>query len=255
MKLSTKLTIVFLLFLWHDSALAQVINIEEKRIKNTNDSVHWYGAWQANLNVSKEKQQIITFGTDLQLEYKNGKHLVLSLTNLELIKAGNNDLLNNKFQHLRYNYKWLPRVSSEVFGQVQSNPIQALRSRVLMGFGVRFKAFESKKHKARMYIGTSLMREKDEYKGFEYKVENRISIYISMTYEPNAQVSFHSTTYSQPLMIGLNNTRWFTQNTIDLKINKRLSFNVAYTFRFDPSLPEGIIKQSYRLANGIKYKF
>ena len=255
MKLHINIRLVFLLYFVHITVHAQVINIEEKRIKNTNDSVHWYGAWQANLNVSKEKQQIITFGTDVQLEYKNGKHLVLSLTNLELIKAGNNDLLNNKFQHLRYNYKWLPRVSSEVFGQVQSNPIQALRSRVLMGFGVRFKAFESKKHKARMYIGTSLMREKDEYKGFEYKVENRISIYISMTYEPNAQVSFHSTTYSQPLMIGLNNTRWFTQNTIDLKINKRLSFNVAYTFRFDPSLPEGIIKQSYRLANGIKYKF
>ncbi|MEZ4934041.1 MAG: hypothetical protein R2788_18190 [Saprospiraceae bacterium] len=44
-----------LLFLSHQAINAQIVNIEERRIKGTNDSTFWYGSLRLGANISKGK--------------------------------------------------------------------------------------------------------------------------------------------------------------------------------------------------------
>src|ERR1700740_1166017 len=127
----------FLLVFVHSYTQAQVINIESKRFLN--DTNGWVGKIDFNFLLTQNTQQIIQVGNNVHVQYQRNRSRFLVLNDVNFIKAGNTDFVNAGYQHFRYNYKIVDRVTWEAFTQVQYNKVLRLHLRFLSGTGPRFK--------------------------------------------------------------------------------------------------------------------
>ena len=85
------------------------------------------------------------------------RHLVLLKNEIEFQRIEGDKFENRGIQHLRYNYKLLPNITLEVFGQGQYNKVSKIDFRGLVGTGPRFKLTQLEDYK--FYLGTLLMYE------------------------------------------------------------------------------------------------
>ena len=244
---------LFLIFIFTKTfTFAQIINIEEKRIK-TRDSVRWYGECSLSASFLQLNKNVLTLRGSTQVEYKKNKNLFLLIGDYALLKGGNEAFENAAFQHFRYNYKLKPKLTLEFFEQIQDNKIQHINLRALLGGGVRWRIYKSQNEKNRLYFGAAYMQEYNQFKGNSEASFNRISSYLSGIYEPNTTVKLISTTYYQPDILNLKNARLSSQNTCFFKINKRLSFKIDFNIAYDPTLPQGIKYLTYSWINGLRW--
>ena len=117
---------------------AQVVNIEYKRIKT--DTIGWAGSGGALLFINKNNDFVLSFITDIHLQYKHKKSLYLLLTDITTVQVNEDQsCINSGFQHFRYNYKIRDKFVWEAFAQAQYNEPLAIDYRVLVGTGPRFK--------------------------------------------------------------------------------------------------------------------
>jgi Protein of unknown function, DUF481 len=233
---------------------AQIINIEEKRFKNTIDTVHWYGEVDFGASLAQVQKEVIQFRTGAQVEYKNDKHLILALGDYSLLKAGGESFDNAAFQHLRYNYKVQEYVAWEAYGQIQNNKLQHIDLRALAGMGIRLRAYKSKLGESRIYVGTSFLYEKNKFKGsVEEKMYLRWSNYLSITAQTK-MLKFNSTTYFQPEINAQTAARLSTQNSLSFKLTKKIAFKVNIRAAYDPTVPKGLQFWTYSLENGVKWE-
>ncbi len=249
--------IFYLIFLFFsERAFAQIINIEEKRIRGTKDSVRWYGSVNVNGNLSKVRETVLQLNADVQLEYKWGKHLLLSLSNYNLIKASKKSFVNASFEHLRYNYKLSKdyRLTWELYGQIQQNQIQLITLRSLWGTGLRYRMLSTENGQSRMYIGVSYLQEYNRFKDIpEPKRFDRCSNYTTITYRPNKTWLFINTTYFQPKLWTLKELRWSSETDIEFKFGKNLSFRGALNLSYNATLPKDIPAYTFSWMNGLKW--
>lgn len=234
---------------------AQIINVEERRIRAKFDSLHWYGYISLGYNVTKVKETISNFTTDAQLQYKTKRHLVLSLTNYNFVRAGSKSFVNSGYQHLRYNYKIKERLTWELFGQVQNNQIQTMRLRALLGTGLRIRLFRSKNGLSRVYYGSSYMREYNEFKTPTVQRYDRWNNYLSFALRPNTNVFLQNTTYVQPVLGNSAALRWSSETDVEFKVFTKLAFRTSFNWSFDGTVPEGIPKKTYTFQNGLRWTF
>ena len=97
------------------SARAQIVNIESKRMQS--DTTGWMGNLGAAFSFTKNVQEVITAGLHAHLQFKTERDLYLFLSNYNLLKGAEQELVNNVFYHLRYNRKLNAWLRWEVFTQ------------------------------------------------------------------------------------------------------------------------------------------
>jgi hypothetical protein len=234
-------------------AKGQIINIEEKRLRASQDSVHWYGDVEFGASVAQVQKQVIQFRVGAQVEYKNGKHLLLSLSDYNLLRAGGQAFDNAAFQHIRYAYKFRETKTCEFYGQVQNNKLQEIDLRALVGTGFRLRAYKSKSGKNRIYFGTSMLYERNKFKDGATKDYLRSSNYLSMTFQ-TAAFKFVSTTYYQPDVTNFRSARMAMQNSLFFNISKHIEFKFSAKATYDDTVPKGINYFTYGLENGLKVR-
>ncbi len=231
----------------------QVVNIEEKRIKT--DTVGWAGSGEASLFLNKNNDFVLSFITDIHLQYKNKKSLFLLLTDITTVQVNEEQsFINSGFQHFRYNYKIKDKFVWEAFVQGQYNEPLAIDYRVLVGTGPRFKVVGTDKF--RLYLAALYMNETEQNTGIEFVQNNhRLSSYVSFTLTPNKNYSIISTTYFQPRLDDFSDNRIST--TIDLKsyLTKKLYLNLNYNLLDDSAPAEGIVNTIYEMTAGIGLEF
>jgi hypothetical protein len=244
-----------LLLFFQNILLGQVVNIEDRRIR-VGDSVHWLGKADLGLNLIQNTQQFLTASAAVQVEYKNKKHFVLSISAYNLAKTATQNILNDGFQHLRYNYDVTDKIVWEGYAQAQYNERIRLRLRTLAGTGFRFKLLREKA--TRLYLGTSYFYEQTQFRDTTLPFFNhRLSIYTAFSYKMSNSATFASTTYCQPILTDLQNMRWASDNSLVFPFSKKLSFraNLNLTFDTDPRLPETVPDLIYAWTNGIRWSF
>lgn len=229
------------------SANAQIVNIERARF--TTDTTGWAGDYQMGFNFGKQKDNYFAFNNTAQVQYKTARHLYLVLGNVDLLKTKNDRIVNSGFFHFRYNYKIKPWLRWEAFSQVQYNKLTGIRMRYLTGTGPRFKATDVERFK--LYIGTLYMMEYEiNNDKTEKLLQGRFSGYVSFSLRPSKQVEIVSTTYYQPRIELSKDYRISTENALNFKFNKLLSFGVKFRLNYDSRPPEGTdIRLTYVLEN------
>jgi hypothetical protein len=234
---------------------SQVVNIEDRRVR-VGDSLRWLGKADLGFNLIQNTQQYLTASAALQVEFKEKKHFVLSLTAYNFAKSSNQNILNDGFQHLRYNYDITDKIVWEAFGQGQYNERIRLRLRTLAGTGLRFKILRQRA--TRLYLGTSYMYERTEFKDTTVPFSNhRLSIYAAFSSKIGNSGRFASTTYFQPILTNPHNMRWASDNALVFPITKKFAFraNLNLTYDTDPRLPDSVPDLIYVWTNGIRFDF
>jgi len=240
--ITSKILIINLLFfIGSQKVMSQIVNIENKRIHQS-DTTGLFGHLYLGLNLVENGNTIFTFRSGGQAEWLKDKNLWLSTTDFNLIKVNENEFVNNGFQHLRYNRKLNKKWTYEAFGQIQFNERTRIKLRALLGTGIRITLVE-----------------KDEIKDTTIvHRDQRLSSYLSFHWQPNKNITFSGTSYYQPILTEFSNIRLSSSTGMQLKITDKLSFKTTFQITFDGQIkrdtPE-ITDTIYSLVNGIRWDF
>lgn len=232
---------------------AQIVNIEDKRSQFT-DSIQWVEQLELGANFTKNKQEVFSVTGKAQIEFVYYDKSLISLTNFNFVKAGDQSFINEGFQHLRYNSKLKEWLTFELFGQVQYNERANIAIRALAGTGFRYRLF--KKERDIAYLGTSYMYEFEEESEIATKHNNhRLSTYFAISWQPKSNIKIASTSYYQPLFTNVEDYRLSSQTAVIFSFSKRLDFKTTFSIIYDSRAAVGAPKTSYRFLNSLRYRF
>jgi hypothetical protein len=218
--------------------------------------LHWLGRADLGFNIVQNTQQYLTASAAMQVEYKQQKHFVLSVTAYNLAKAASQNILNDGFQHVRYNYDVTDKTVWEMYAQGQYNERVRMRLRTLAGTGLRLKILRG--GLTRLYFGASYFYERTEFRELQAPLYNhRLSFYAAFSRKVGAAGRFASTTYFQPIVTDLGNMRWASDNAIVIPLSKKFAFRANFncTYDTDPHLPTAFPNLIYAWTNGIRWDF
>jgi hypothetical protein len=234
------------------NAEAQLVNIEKSR-KEAKPG--FQGHIDLNLMLTRNTRQIFETGTTAHLQYTSGRNTLLALNNLGFMRVEGENLINNGFQHLRYNYKiGNGFTTAEFFTQHQYNSIRLLQRRFLVGGGPRFRIFESEN--TGVYIAPLVMYEQELLNDGSPRTDRfKGDLYVSFTYSIDERITFSHTTYYQPDFALLSEYRISSETGMEMQFLANFSFLVTYNLAFDSHPPADIPELFYTLRNGIKYNF
>ena len=257
MRTSAIVLVCLFLILCTEKSDAQIVNIEDSRSTLT-DTSGWFGYLGLGVDLIKNNRSITNIRGKLRAEYLNGKYLLLLLSDYNLIRADQENFIDNGFQHVRLNYEINKRLTYEFFSQIQFNNQVRIKLRGLLGTGLRFKILKSEQQK--VYWGISYMREYDEIEIVKDAItifrDHRMSTYLSMTLYPfEENFSISNTTYYQPVLNNFSDVRLSSQTSLRFALSKRLVFSTIFSITNDTRVPENIPATYYSLKNGIRWEF
>jgi hypothetical protein len=247
-------TLAIVLFFAHH-VHAQIINIEDMRIKGTSDTVRWAGSVKGSVAWMKIATTSTLLHGEARMHYRQQNSLTLFLVNSNILRADNEDFQNAHFAHFRHTQKITKDLAWEGFAQLQYNRLLILRSRTLIGLGLRYRLFREPLAQHRCYFGTALMPEWNTY--LDDTKSNyflRQSNYLSFTLRLNSQSKLTSTTYYQPDWTDWKNHRLATEWNLEFVFNKRFAFHMEISYGKDGSLPSKAPLEVYQVRNGLTVK-
>lgn len=246
-----QIILIFLLLLIVSFELnaQQVVHIENQRLKTEEDGLS--GSLTLNLNYTKNQSRILQFGNKIQIQYRLKRSLFLFLNDLNLIRANDENFINNGYQHLRYNYKINNLLTWEAFLQRQTDMVYLLELRALAGTGPRFRIID--RDSISLYAGSLYMYEYEQIEGeSEFNSYHRNSSYLSANYDLREFYSLQLIAYYQPNIFNLSDYRISTEIVNVFRINKKLSFRIAYALRYDSSPPDGVTDTFFSIINALR---
>lgn len=235
------------------AASAQILNAES--LRKVTDTSGFSGATSLKFALKRNTNDFLTLNSSLHLQYKTEKHLAIFKNDINFQKIEGEKFENSGISHIRYNYRFHPRIAWEVFTQGQYNKISLITFRGLLGTGTRFKLSSSENYK--FYLGTLLMYEHEEIDDGATPLQRvfRGSCYFSFSLYPKSNISITSTTYYQPLLSGFSDYRIANQSSLAIELIKNLSFLTSYTFTYDAFPAVGIPNSQYDFTSGLAYSF
>jgi hypothetical protein len=238
------------------TCLAQIVNIEERRITGTNDTTDWYGFFRLGASLTRVQDDIMQFNSTGQIQYKHNRSLTLLLLDARFLRAGEQDFNRVGFAHLRYNYKISDPLVFEAYGQAQYNKLLLIKLRALTGSGLRYRWLKSSDGQQRIYSGLAALFEHNQFLQ-ELGEQNwwRLSSYVSFTFYPWEGVKFVGTTYFQPQVDDWENYRLSSEWRLDMPLGKKLSFTTDFTYSVDQSLPADAPTSTFSWINSFTFRF
>jgi hypothetical protein len=231
---------------------AQIINVETARIY---DTTGFFGDINAHVLLNKNVSQVFELDFSSSLLYKTKKDMYLLLGSYGFLKAAGENLIDNSFLHARYNRKIGKWLRWEVFTQLQSNVVNGIDSRFLVGTGPRNKIIERKFIK--LYIAALLMYEYEKEATDEQTTHKnfRNSSYVALTLLPKDYLQIVNTLFYQPLLKDFADYRVLNQTSVKVKAGKRLSLSLNWNYLFDSRPVISYPKVNYSLSTAIGYEF
>lgn len=254
---------------FYSLSFSQLVNIEKERKQYKQG---FQGSISFQLSIIQNANQIIQGANTAHLQFTKGKSTFLILNDYSIMKVQKNqnnfDLINQNFQHIRYNYSIIDtnKINLEFFLQRQQNKIKYLQFRFLTGTGLRFRIIHSPS--IVFYIAPLLMYE-NEILTDSLKTTTKMikgDFYSSLNIKLTENLFFTNVTYYQPAFSNLNNFanferfkdyRIFSESSLSMKIFKKLEFNIIFELAYDSRPPLELVSRPlfYNLTNQLTYKF
>lgn len=244
-------SLLFILSFAH--ANAQILNVES--LRKVTDTSGFSGSVSLDFSVKRDVKSYLGFENSTHVQYKMKRHLVLLKNDIQFQRVEGDRFQNSGIGHVRYNYKLIPRLTWELFGQAQYNKVAKIDFRGLVGSGPRFKLNDSEKYK--FYLGTLVMYEYEKLSDKITPIQRtmRGSAYFSASLYPTEDITIISTTYYQPRLSKFSDHRISNQSSLLIRLFENFAFKTSYTFVYDSSPAEDIPNSQYNLTTGIVYTF
>ena len=254
--MTNKLIFTFLISFIGQSINAQLVNTERLR-KETKEGLQ--GMVSFAFNFSKTTSEIRVLQNSIGLQYTRRKHTFLILNNIEFMHIKTFDtkqeLANQNFQHIRYNYsiKDSSTLIWEYFIQHQQNKIKYQDLRLVTGTGPRFKIADS--DNISFYICPLFMYEHEsEFYDAGKIIDTHVlkgDFYAVLVLNIVDEMVFRHITYYQPALYDFTQSNTF-EPIVDFRISSesslsfsffknRLEFSTSFIISHD-SRPPGLYK-------------
>jgi hypothetical protein len=236
-------------------ANGQIVNIEDKRASL--DTIGWF--WQLDFGgkVTENTRSILALNGAVRVDQLRDQSQWLFLANYNLVKANEDRFVNDGFSHLRFGQEITPRWTWETFGQLQYNRRLLIDFRALAGTGPRLQIQESDIWE--LALGVLFMFEYNELEEGEIiRNDNRISSYLSARVKVGEHASFATTSYYQPLVSQLGESRLSSVNTLSISLNERIAFGSSFSITYDGLLAQllpDIPATNYTWNNTLRLRF
>jgi Protein of unknown function, DUF481 len=249
MKKATGVFLLIVIYFQSEHSFAQIVNMESQRYHK--DTTGWSGSINVNFALTNYGKKVFALDAVAHLQYQTSKSLYLLLGSYGFLKGDSLSFIDYRFLHFRYNYKLSKVLRAEAFIQVQQNTITEIQSRFLIGAGPRFKISGSKK--LHLYAGVLAMYETEKQTVNKQTTRDwRNSSYLSLSYFPNDQTEFTTTTYYQPLFDNFSDYRLLNQCIIKIKASKKISVTLNWNYQFDSTPASGVPRDTYSFSTGLE---
>jgi hypothetical protein len=258
-------------FLLTLSLKAQVVNTEKLRLDRKEKG--WVGELGADFGLNRNKAgQTVRLGSRARLEYHKDRHRLLffgayNLSNFRDVYTPGSSFrtfVNNRFVHLRYNWKASSFLTLEAFTQSQWDKIQEIDWRFLSGAGPRFRLADS--DSLHLFLGTLYMYEYEESTDLimsgaqeqersAIRRHHRLSAYLSAGATLRKLLIINHVTYFQPRFDHWADFRISSETTLGIALSSKLRLNTFFQLVYDTRPPLGVPKTMYSLTNGLSLTF
>lgn len=241
--------LIIIICLLSKHASAQIVNMESQRYHK--DTTGWSGSINVSLALTNYGKKVFALDALAHVQYQTRKSLYLLLGSYGFLKGDSLSFIDYRFLHFRYNYKLGKVLRAEAFIQIQQNTITEIQSRFLIGAGPRFKISGSKK--LHLYAGILAMYEIEKQTVNKETIRDwRNSSYLSLSYFPNDQTEFTTTTYYQPLFNNFSDYRLLNQCIFKIKASKKISVTLNWNYQFDSIPAENVPRDTYSFSTGLE---
>jgi hypothetical protein len=218
-------------------AIAQVVNIESRRVDAKKPG--WQGYGELWFSYLKNQNRALTVGTRVSLVYLRERHKYLLISDAAFNQTNNTNLESAGFQHLRYNYVLGPRWVWEGFAQVYFSRQMRLYPRYTFGSGPRYKVYKG--DSMQVYLGGSLMFEHEALQNpLEAYSSDRLSFYLSWVLSKHKYIRFDWMLLYQPRLANFSDRRVQTELRADIDVIKRFKLRLAASILFDSDQASGV---------------
>lgn len=250
---------------------AQLVNIEEKRKEKKEG---FQGETSVSLKITQNTKKIIQGNNEIALQYSKKANTILFFNDITLMKVKedekeDDDLVNENFQHFRYNYTFKDSsfLTSEFFIQRQQNKVKYIELRALIGTGFRFRILNNEY--VNFYLAPLIMYENEILNDNEKTKTQMIKgdLYTSLNLNISNNVQFSNITYYQPALYDLANYQYFeyfndyriaSETSLNFTIiEEKLNYLINFEMSYDSRPPEELINNNffYTFSNKINFIF
>lgn len=267
MKKLFRILILFIIYLYSNYNISQVLNIDRE---GSNDTVQTKikSFFTLNFSSDKQKKNIIDFVGQSETDFflKNN-YFILILAQSELSFLGKSINESNGYLQFRFRDNDSRKVAPDFYSQVQFNNIQGLENRFISGVNARINLFEKRKSDLFLSIGSfyEMERWNTKMNGFSYKSlydtaisRNifRLNTTLKFALKLSDKIDFIGTTYLQfPLNKYFNQPRWYIDSKLFFNFSDHLNFIIQYDQNLDYYRALPISNYYYSLSLGMNFKF
>lgn len=250
--------IITILVLFNYSLIAQ-INIESAKLHKLIEG--FSGKGEAFYNFSDGNTKQYKIGSLLKVDYLTKDYETFVMLNYEKSSANNELVSNSGYLHLRLMINLHTALTSEIFAQREFNDFTKLKSRSLIGTGLRLEPLHNLfNHDSINYnfsIGSGLMFE-NELIIDSLKPETnliRSTNYINFQWKPAYHTKLMSITYFQFDINNFQDYRILNNTSLIMSLTKYIKVFISAVYRFDNQAPNSVKNFDFEMKNGIALEF
>jgi hypothetical protein len=218
------------------------------------------GEISGRIRLASGNTDLLQAGGDLGLGRLSERHWLRAYAGIDHIDKEGKDILDNKYLHLRYNYRFSERLRTFHFFQLQANENLLLDRRTLLGTGIRGRVTGNPE--MGLDIGTGLMFEAERLNEAKLEPEEeadtetvRMSNILVGSGPLGEQNRWVTVIYYQPNVESFGDYRLSGEVGLGFELIGALDLDVTLTWRHDSRAPTGLEEDDVSLRTGITYRF
>ncbi len=234
--------------------------VNTEAMRRADSTLGWHAGLAADLGIIAGNSSLVQLRSNLRLDYLTERGRTFFVTQYQTGTQGDSLFLNKGFAHLR-GVRYLRHSRAiEGFVQQEFNEFINLRSRSLVGGGLRLefaRPADSTAGALGLNLGIGLMWEREALTGEAQEIVNllRSTNYVVLRWTADDRLVLFSTAYFQVDTGSLSDYRIIWDGGLSITLFHRLALNLKVDLRYDSEPPGEVKSYDIELTNGLSYSF
>lgn len=210
-----------------------ISNIEDERPGFPDES--WHGVIELGIDGKTGNQEEESYSAATRLTYRKENNIVLGILQREYGKTNGIKDTNDSFVHGRWTHMLNDKWASEGFAQWEENEFDNLKSRALLGGGMRYVVAEQEDIFS-LSLGIGGFREREILDLGTYEDKTwlwRVNSFAVYKHRLNEQIVLSATAYYQPNTQDFDDYRVLMETALSVKLTDALDLKIQYHVMHD----------------------